>query len=116
MVNRSGGRWIEPIGGARVLAALGDSVTTDHISPAGPWLKFRGHLDKISDNMFLGANNAFSSEPGKGTDVLTGESGLTIAQIDGDEDGLRLPHAAHVSPIHSQHAHRVPLLLLQLVL
>jgi aconitate hydratase len=56
-------------------------TTTDHISPAGPWLKFRGHLDKISDNMFLGANNAFSSEPGKGTDVLTGESGLTIAQI-----------------------------------
>jgi aconitate hydratase len=56
-------------------------TTTDHISPAGPWLKFRGHLDKISDNMFLGANNAFASEPGKGTDVLTGESGLTIAQI-----------------------------------
>ena len=56
-------------------------TTTDHISPAGPWLKFRGHLDKISDNMFLGANNAFSSEPGKGTDVLTGESGLTMAQI-----------------------------------
>jgi aconitate hydratase len=56
-------------------------TTTDHISPAGPWLKFRGHLDKISDNMFLGANNAFFSEPGKGTDVLTGESGLTMAQI-----------------------------------
>src|SRR3989475_260462 len=56
-------------------------TTTDHISPAGSWLKFRGHLDKISDNMFLGANNVFSSEPGKGTDVLTGETGLTIAQI-----------------------------------
>jgi len=56
-------------------------TTTDHISPAGPWLKFRGHLDKISDNMFLGANNAFSSEPGKGTNVLTGESNLIIAQI-----------------------------------
>ena len=56
-------------------------TTTDHISPAGPWLRFRGHLDKISDNMFLGANNVFSSEPGKGTDVLTGETGLTIAQI-----------------------------------
>lgn len=56
-------------------------TTTDHISPAGPWLKFRGHLDKISDNMFLGANNAFSSEPGKGTNVLTNESNLTIAQI-----------------------------------
>ena len=56
-------------------------TTTDHISPAGPWLKYRGHLDKISDNMFLGANSAFSTELGKGTDVLTGESGLTIAQI-----------------------------------
>jgi aconitate hydratase len=56
-------------------------TTTDHISPAGPWLKFRGHLDKISDNMFLGANNAFASEPGKGTNVLTGEANQTIAQI-----------------------------------
>jgi aconitate hydratase len=56
-------------------------TTTDHISPAGPWLKFRGHLDKISDNMFLGANNAFSSEPGKGANVLSGESNQTIAQI-----------------------------------
>src|SRR5205807_329083 len=56
-------------------------TTTDHISPAGPWLKYRGHLDKISDNMFLGATNAFHPEIGKGTDVLTGESGLTIAQI-----------------------------------
>lgn len=56
-------------------------TTTDHISPAGPWLKFRGHLDKISDNMFLGANNAFSGEAGKGANVLTGESGLTLAQI-----------------------------------
>jgi aconitate hydratase A / 2-methylisocitrate dehydratase len=55
--------------------------TTDHISPAGPWLKYRGHLDKISDNMFLGANNAFSGEPGKGTDILSGEGGLTIAAI-----------------------------------
>ncbi|MDF0668681.1 MAG: aconitate hydratase [Nitrospira sp.] len=56
-------------------------TTTDHISPAGPWLKFRGHLDKISDNMFLGANSAFASEPGKGTNVLTGEANLNIAQI-----------------------------------
>ena len=56
-------------------------TTTDHISPAGPWLKFRGHLDKISDNMFLGANSAFASEPGQGTNVLTGEANQTIAQI-----------------------------------
>ena len=62
-------------------------TTTDHISPAGPWLKFRGHLDKISDNMFLGANNAFSSEAGKGNNVLTGESDLTLAQIARDYKG-----------------------------
>jgi aconitate hydratase len=64
-----------------VLIKTKGKTTTDHISPAGPWLKYRGHLDKISDNMFLGATNAFSAEKGKGTDVLTGESGLTIAQI-----------------------------------
>jgi len=39
--------------------------TTDHISPAGPWLRFRGHLDNISNNMFVGATNAFSGEIGK---------------------------------------------------
>ena len=38
--------------------------TTDHISPAGPWLRFRGHLDNISDNMFTGAINAFSGNAG----------------------------------------------------
>ena len=48
--------------------------TTDHISPAGPWLRFRGHLDNISNNMFVGAVNAFSGEAGKGRHPLTGES------------------------------------------
>ena len=64
-----------------VLIKTKGKTTTDHISPAGPWLRFRGHLDRISDNMFLGANNAFYPEAGKGTDVLSGESGLTISQI-----------------------------------
>ncbi len=64
-----------------VLIKTKGKTTTDHISPAGPWLKFRGHLDKISDNMFLGANNAFTGEAGKGNNVLTGESNLTLAQI-----------------------------------
>lgn len=44
--------------------------TTDHISPAGPWLMYRGHLDKLSDNLLLGAVNAFSGEVGKGKNVL----------------------------------------------
>lgn len=70
-----------------VLIKTKGKTTTDHISPAGPWLKFRGHLDKISDNMFLGANNAFTDEAGKGNNVLTGESGLTLAQIARDYKG-----------------------------
>jgi aconitate hydratase len=64
-----------------VLLKAKGKCTTDHISPAGPWLKYRGHLDKISDNMFLGANNAFTSEPGKVNNVLTGESNLTPSQV-----------------------------------
>jgi aconitate hydratase len=55
-----------------LLKALG-KCTTDHISPAGPWLRYRGHLDRISDNMFIGAINAFTKEPGVGLDVLNGE-------------------------------------------
>jgi aconitate hydratase A / 2-methylisocitrate dehydratase len=55
-----------------ILKAKG-KCTTDHISPAGPWLRFRGHLDNISDNLFTGAINAFSGEAGKGRHPLTGE-------------------------------------------
>ncbi len=55
--------------------------TTDHISPAGPWLKFRGHLDNISDNMFLGATNAFNDEIGKVKNALTGDKSLAIAAV-----------------------------------
>ena len=56
-------------------------TTTDHISPAGYWLRFRGHLDKFSDNMFMGATNAFNGEAGTGTDVLSGETKQPIAKI-----------------------------------
>lgn len=55
-----------------VLVKTKGKTTTDHISPAGPWLRYRGHLDKISDNMFLGAVNAFTGEPGKGVSPVTG--------------------------------------------
>ena len=64
-----------------ILLKTKGKTTTDHISPAGPWLKFRGHLDKISDNMFLGANNAFTGEAGKANNVRTGEKNLTPASI-----------------------------------
>lgn len=63
-----------------LLKAVG-KCTTDHISPAGPWLRFRGHLDRISDNMFLGANNAFAKEPGTGNNVLTGEKDKELSRI-----------------------------------
>jgi aconitate hydratase len=64
-----------------ILVKTKGKTTTDHISPAGPWLRFRGHLDKISDNMFLGALNAFTSETGKGVNPLTGAAGQPFAQI-----------------------------------
>src|SRR3989344_4903175 len=54
-----------------VLVKAKGKCTTDHISPAGKWLEFRGHLDKISDNMFSGAVNAFSDKVGKGRNLLT---------------------------------------------
>jgi len=47
-----------------VLLKATGKTTTDHISPAGPWLRYRGHLDKISNNMFLGAVNAWTENPG----------------------------------------------------
>lgn len=67
--------------GLTLLLKAKGKCTTDHISPAGPWLKFRGHLDNISDNMFLGATNAFSSEIGKVKNTLTGDKGLAIAAV-----------------------------------
>ncbi len=47
--------------------------TTDHISPAGAWLSLRGHLDNLSDNMLLGAVNAFNDEVGKGKNTLNNQ-------------------------------------------
>jgi aconitate hydratase len=55
-----------------LLKAVG-KCTTDHISQAGPWLRFRGHLDNISDNLYLGADNEFAEANGHGEDIETGE-------------------------------------------
>jgi len=60
-----------------VLLKAKGKCTTDHISMAGPWLRYRGHLDNISDNLFLGAVNAFIDEPGKVKNSFTGEYGDT---------------------------------------
>jgi aconitate hydratase len=55
-----------------LLKAVG-KCTTDHISPAGPWLRYRGHLTNISGNLFIGVNNAFAlDESGRGVDVRDG--------------------------------------------
>ncbi|MDD3813766.1 MAG: aconitate hydratase [Desulfocapsaceae bacterium] len=59
--------------GLRLLMKAKGKCTTDHISPAGTWLRFRGHLDNISGNMFSGATNAFTGETGIGLNQLTGE-------------------------------------------
>lgn len=56
-----------------VLLKAKGKCTTDHISMAGPWLKYRGHLDNISNNMFIGAINAYTGDPGKVKNAFTGE-------------------------------------------
>ncbi|MFN8015270.1 MAG: aconitate hydratase [Acidimicrobiia bacterium] len=57
----------------KVLMKAQGKCTTDHISQAGPWLQYRGHLENISGNLFLGANNAFAPEqPGQGIDARNG--------------------------------------------
>lgn len=61
--------------GAKLLIKAHGKCTTDHISMAGPWLRFRGHLDNISNNMLIGAINAFNMEANKVKNQLSGEYG-----------------------------------------
>jgi aconitate hydratase len=56
-------------------------TTTDHISPAGPWLRYRGHLDKISDNMFTGAINAFTGGRGETRNPLNGGGPRPVPEV-----------------------------------
>ncbi|MGQ1784020.1 aconitate hydratase [Saccharicrinis sp. GN24d3] len=65
----------ENITGAKLLIKAEGKCTTDHISMAGPWLKYRGHLDNISNNMLIGAVNKFNGETNKVKSQLTGEYG-----------------------------------------
>jgi aconitate hydratase len=58
-----------------VLIKVKGKCTTDHISAAGPWLKYRGHLDNISNNMFIGATNYENNEMNKIKNLVTGEWG-----------------------------------------
>ena len=57
-----------------ILCKARGKCTTDHISPAGFWLKYRGHLDKISDNLLLGAVNDWTEETGRGVNLFTNKT------------------------------------------
>ncbi len=61
--------------GLKLLIKAKGKCTTDHISMAGPWLKFRGHLDNISDNMLIGAVNYFNEKTNEVKNQLTGQYG-----------------------------------------
>jgi aconitate hydratase len=61
--------------GAKLLIKAKGKCTTDHISMAGPWLRYRGHLDNISNNMLIGAENAFNGKANAVMNQLTGEIG-----------------------------------------
>ncbi|HBS12566.1 MAG TPA: aconitate hydratase [Flavobacteriaceae bacterium] len=63
------------ISGAKLLIKAAGKCTTDHISMAGPWLRFRGHLDNISENCLIGAVNAFGQATNKVKNQLTNELG-----------------------------------------
>lgn len=65
--------------GLKLLIKARGKCTTDHISMAGPWLKFRGHLDNISNNMLIGALNFYNDETDKVKNQLTGEYGAVPA-------------------------------------
>ncbi|MCF6280558.1 MAG: aconitate hydratase, partial [Flavobacteriaceae bacterium] len=67
------------ISGAKLLIKAKGKCTTDHISMAGPWLRFRGHLDNISENCLIGAVNAFGEATNKVKNQLTGEFGAVPA-------------------------------------
>ncbi len=65
--------------GLRLLIKAKGKCTTDHISMAGPWLKYRGHLDNISNNMLIGALNSFNNETDKVKNQITGIYGSVPA-------------------------------------
>ncbi len=72
-----------------VLVKVQGKCTTDHISMAGPWLRYRGHLDNISDNMFLGAVNSMTGDPGKTTNQFSGKyDGISKTARDYKQRGI----------------------------
>jgi aconitate hydratase len=83
----------EPIGdeikGAKLLIKAFGKCTTDHISMAGPWLKYRGHLDNIANNTLIGAVNAFNKKTNFVKSQLTGEyDGVPDTQREYKKNGI----------------------------
>jgi aconitate hydratase len=74
-----------------VLIKTRGKTTTDHISPTGIWLRYRGHLERFSENLLMGATNAATGEIGKTSNVVTGATGQPIAAVARDyrSRGLR---------------------------
>ncbi|MDE2305197.1 MAG: aconitate hydratase [Gammaproteobacteria bacterium] len=73
-----------------VLIKTRGKTTTDHISPTGLWLRYRGHLERFSENLLMGATNAATDEIGKTGNVVTGASGRPIAEVARDYRGRGL--------------------------
>src|SRR5690554_7984125 len=74
---------------AKLLIKVEGKCTTDHISMAGPWLRFRGHLDNISNNMLIGAVNYFNKKTNSVKNQLTGEYGeVPAVQRDYKANGI----------------------------
>ena len=64
-----------------VLIKTKGKTTTDQIAPAGPWMRYRGHIGKSSEGMLIGGVNAYTGETGKVTNVLSGEQSQPIAKV-----------------------------------
>jgi aconitate hydratase len=64
-----------------ILVKIKGKATTDHISPGGKWLKYRGHLTNISRNLLDGALNAYSGQTGSGTNVFTGNKNIRFSEL-----------------------------------
>ena len=76
---------------APVLVKVAGKCTTDHISPAGVWLSLRGHLDRFSDNMFMGAINAYTGDAGKTKNLESGDEGQSISNVARDYKARGIP-------------------------
>jgi aconitate hydratase A / 2-methylisocitrate dehydratase len=102
--------------GMPVLIKTRGKTTTDHISPNGKWLRLRGHLERFSDNLLMGATNAATGEVGKTSSVVSGACGQPIAAVARDyrSRGMRwviIGDANYGEGSSREHAALVPRLL-----